>query len=174
MDRGETLKIFSVIKANYGNFFKNMPKADAEAMVNLWTDMFSDKPYHLVGQALKAYIASDISGYPPNVGQINEQIKNLIQQNGMTEYDAITTIRKAMSNSIYNSQQEFDKLPKIIQRLVGSPNQLKEWATMDMNEFETVVASNLMRSYKVIKKEETEKAMLPKEIKKLIDKGIGV
>ena len=169
MNITETLKIFSVIKANYGNFFKNMPKVDAEAMVNLWAEMFQDTPYELVGAAVKAYIATDTDGYPPNVGKIKEMIRKLTQQEEMTEQEAVRLILRACSNSTYNSQSEFEKLPPVLKRLVGSPNQLKEWAAMDSDIVNSVVSSNLMRSYKVIAERERQHQALPSGMRMLIE-----
>lgn len=169
MDRIETLKIFSVIKANYSNFFKSMSKIDAEAMVTLWADMFSDVDYSLVGAAVKTYIATDTTGFPPNVGQINEQIRKLTQKEQMTEQEAVSLVMKAARNGIYNAEREFNNLPPILQRLAGSPEQIKAWAMMDVDELQTVVSSNLMRSYRVIAKNEEIKQSLPGSVKALLE-----
>lgn len=168
MNREETLKIFSVIKANYGNFFKSMTKTDAEAMVSLWEDMFSDEPYELVGAAVKSFIASDVEGYPPNVGKIKEHIKKLTEPDEMTEQEAANLIFKALSNSIYNSESEFEKLPPTLQTLVGSPNMLREWAMMDSDTVHSVISSNLMRSYRNISEREKFKQALPSSVKNLL------
>lgn len=168
MTYDETAKIFTVLKVNYNNFFKSLSRMEAEAMLNLWTEMFADEPYELVGAAIKTYIATDTTGYPPNVGKIKEHVRNLMQPNIMTEQEAVNLIFKACSNSAYNSQAEFDKLPPILQRLVGSPARLKEWALMDSDVLHSVVASNLMRSYKAIVEKEKQNQALPSDIKKLI------
>lgn len=169
MDRGETLKVFAVLKANYGNFFKTLSRTDAEAMVNLWNEMFMDEPYELVGAAIKAYIATDVSGFPPNVGKIKDHIKKLTQQEEMTEQEAVNLILKACSNSNYNSESEFNKLPPVLQRLVGSPNQLREWAMMDSQVLNSVVSSNLMRSYKVVAERERQTKALPNHIRAFLE-----
>lgn len=169
MNREETLKVFSVLKANYNNFFKTLSRTDAEAMVNLWNEMFFDSEYRLVGAAVKAYIASDTTGYPPNVGQINEQIRKLTASEEMTEQEAVGMIMKALSNGIYGAREEFDKLPPILQKLVGSPQQLRDWATMDIEEINTVISSNLMRSYRTLAKRETERQALPSNLVQMIE-----
>lgn len=164
----ETLKIFAVLKANYSNFFKSMSRIDAEAMVNLWAEMFADEPYEVVGMAIKSYIASDVNGYPPNVGVIKEQMRKLSQTEGLTEQEAINLITKACKNGSYGAKEEFEKLPPILQRLVGSPSQIKEWALMDTDQFKSVVSSNLMRSYRVMAERERQHQALPSDIKNLI------
>lgn len=168
MNVTETLKIFAVIKANYSPFFKGISKIDAEAMVNLWAEMFADTPYEIVGAAVKAHIATDTEGYPPNVGKIKEQIRKLSQSNELTEQEAVRLILNACSNSTYNSQGEYDKLPPVLQRLVGSPRQLREWAAMDSDVVNSVVSSNLMRSYKAMAEREREHQALPNNVKTLL------
>jgi hypothetical protein len=164
----ETLKIFAVLKANYSNFFKSMSRIDAEAMVNLWAEMFEDEPYEVVGMAIKSYIASDVNGYPPNVGIIKEQMRKLTKTEGLTEQEAVNLITKACRNGNYGAKEEFDKLPPILKRLVGSPSQIKEWALMDADTFNSVVTSNLMRSYRVMAERERQHQALPSKIQSLI------
>lgn len=168
MNKEETLKIFAVMKANYANFYKGMSRIDAEAQVNLWCEMFADTPYEVVGAAVKAYIATDTTGYPANVGKIKEIIRKLTQTEEMSEQEAVRLIMRACSNSTYNSKEEFDKLPPTLQRLVGSPSQLREWAMMDSEILNSVVSSNLMRSYKVIAERERQHQALPSSVRNLI------
>ena len=168
MNVNETLKILSVMKANYPNFYKNMSRIDAEAQVNLWSEMFEDTPYEIVGTAVKSYIATDVNGYPPNIGIIKEQIKKLTQTEELTEQEAVNLIMKALQNSTYHAEEEFNKLPSVLQKLVGSPNMLREWAMMDISVVNSVVSSNLMRSFKAIKEQERVQQALPSSTKKAI------
>lgn len=169
MNVNETLKILSVLKANYPNFYKGMSKIDAEAQVSLWSEMFEDTPYELVGIAVKSYIATDVNGYPPNIGKIKEHIKSLSRpDNELSEQEAVNLIMKALKNSNYGAEEEFNKLPSILQKLVGSPNMLREWAMMDIATVNSVVSSNLMRSFKSIKETERVQQSLPSSIKNTI------
>ena len=68
MTRDETLKIMAVLKATYPNFYKDMTRRDAEGVVALWTDMFSEDSYNAVAAAVKAFIASDSKGVSPGGG----------------------------------------------------------------------------------------------------------
>ena len=169
MDRAETLKIFSVIKAEYRNHFKDISAVDANAMVDLWTEMFADVDYSIVGAAVKSYILTNTSGHPPKVGQINELIRKLTQPEAMTEQEASNLIFKALSNSIYNAEAEYNKLPPILQTLVGSPNMLREWAMMDSDTVKSVISSNLMRSYRVAEERQRIKEALPSNIRAMLE-----
>lgn len=168
MTYDETLKVFAVLKANYSNFFKNLSRIDAEAQVALWAEMFADTPYEMVGMAVKTYIATDVEGYPPNVGRIKRELMKLTEKEQMTEQEAVSLIIKATRNGNYGADEEFEKLPQTLKRLVGHPSQLRIWASMDESEIQTVVASNLMRSYRAIAKREEEYQALPSSIKNLL------
>ncbi|MBR4111861.1 MAG: hypothetical protein IKK53_02385 [Ruminiclostridium sp.] len=169
MTYDETLKIFAVLKANYSNFFKDITRQDAEAQVRLWCEMFEDDTYTAVGAAVKAYIATDTSGYPPNVGKIKSCLLKFMQaEEELTEIEATNRILKAVERGIYNSVEEFEKLPETLKRLVGSATRLREWALMDSDELNSVVASNLMRSYRAIKESGRQTAVLPASIRNVI------
>ena len=63
------------------------------------------------------------------------------------------------------ARAEFDKLPPVIQRLVGAPSQLQEWAQMDSDTVNSVVASNFQRSYRARAKNERDYLALPSSVK---------
>ena len=165
MTREETLKIMSVLKAAYPNFYRGMSRDDALAAVNLWNTMFSDEPYSLVSNGVLALIACDTKGFPPSIGQVKEYIHHIHSQNEMTESEAWELVRKALSNSSYHAQEEFDKLPPILQRIIGSPTMLKDWSMVDIDDLQTVVQSNFMRSFRARLQSEKEYQALPSAIK---------
>ena len=92
-------------------------------------------------------------------------MREIRQPETMTELEAWNLIKRAVSNSLYNSKQEYDKLPSTLQRLIGSHNVLREWATLDSKQFDTVVQSNFMRSYKVRSEKEKEFLALPESVR---------
>ena len=61
--------------------------------------------------------------------------------------------------------EAFNNLPPILQRLVGSPNQLLEWGRMGNEALNTVIASNFMRSYRVRAEHEREYLLMPGDVK---------
>lgn len=168
MDRADTLKILSVLRGAYPAFYRDTTKREAESIANLWADMFADDDYIIVAAAVKALIASDSKGYPPVIGQIKERIRRLTEPQEMTEAEAWALVSKAVKNGLYGSKEEFEKLPADIRRIVGSPNQLRDWAMADSDSLQTVVASNFQRSYRAIAKANKEYAALPGDVKKMI------
>ena len=170
MTYDETLTIMSVLKAAYPNYYKDMRRSDADAIVSLWVEMFKDDPVEIVAVAVKAHIATDKKGFPPHIGAIKEAIVKLSASNEMTEMEAWALVNKATQNSKYNSAQEFEALPPVVQRIVGSPNQLREWAMMDSETVNSVVASNFQRSYKARAANEREVLALPQDVRQTMER----
>lgn len=170
MTREETLTVLAVLKAAYPSFYKDMKRDEAEQIVRLWTEMFADEPARLVASAVKAHIATDEKGFPPHIGAIKTAIRKLTQPDEMTEMEAWGLVRHAIGNGIYGAAKEFEKLPKLIQRIVGSPGQLREWAVMDEETLNSVVASNFQRSYRMRAESEREFMALPSEIRETVGK----
>jgi hypothetical protein len=79
-------------------------------------------------------------------------------------------MNKSTKSKYYSHESEFQKLPSILQKLVGSANQLVEWNRMSDTVLESVVASNFMRSYRAKAANVREYEMLPADAKKFMGK----
>lgn len=167
MNNADTLKILSVLRGAYPAFYRDMTRQEADGVVALWAEMFADEPYQLVAAAVKALIATDDKGYPPHIGAVKARIRQLSEPQAMTEAEAWGLILRATQRGLYNSQKEFEKLPPEIQSIVGSANQIREWAMMSADEVGTVVASNFQRSYRAKATAIRENAALPADVKAL-------
>ena len=77
MNTRETQGLLAMIKAAYPNFYRDMPRADLVAAVNLWQKQFSEYDVSAVKAALHALIATRKEGYPPTIGAVKEQIAKL-------------------------------------------------------------------------------------------------
>jgi hypothetical protein len=155
----------AVLETAYPMFYAKKTQQEREDAIKLWAEMFADEPGEVVAMATKALIKSRVSTFPPGIGEITEKIQQIMQPDQMTELEAWGLVVKAVSNSTYNSGEEFKKLPPVVQRLVGAPSQLKEWAAMDSETLNSVVASNFQRSYKVRAKNERDYLALPSSVK---------
>lgn len=168
MDRTQTILILSVLKAAYPHAFQNLSKADGEAMLNLWTAMFTEESYEEVNAAVGALISTRTVGYSPTVGEVKEQIRKLHHHTDIDENYAWVLVSRASRNGSYHSREEFEKLPPEVQKVVGSPEQLKQWASMDAETVESVIASNFKRSFRVHAEREAEVSKLPPQIREMI------
>ena len=161
----ETKMLMAVIKAAYPNYYRDMGKEELLAVVNLWHDMFRDEPFELVIAATKRLIATDTNGFPPVIGQIKEQLFALQNPKTMPEQEAWSLVRRSIR--YYEAKEKFDALPPLLKSLVGSPSTLREWARMDEDTVNSVVASNFMRSYRARAASNKEFSMLPREIQEI-------
>lgn len=173
MTKREIAELITVMQANYPDSFKGQSDAVVGAKITLWYDFFKDHPKELVYAAAKAFIANDTKGFMPNIGQINACIQKIVNQDEMTEGEAWGYVAKALRNSTYNAVEEFAALPERIQRLVGSQNQLREWALMDVETVQSVVASNFQRTFRARQKSDTEYEQLPGDVKRMMQSLSG-
>ncbi|MGB4293798.1 MAG: replicative helicase loader/inhibitor [Bacteroidales bacterium] len=154
----------AILKTAYPTFYKNYSKEDVNAAVDLWATMFSEESIQVVTEAIKALMCT--LKYPPTIADVKEKIAMITQPLMMTEMEAWSRVRGAIS--YYHANEAFANLPPMLQKIVGSPNVLKEWSQMDIETLNTVVQSNFMRSYKAKVAQEREYAMLPSSTKQLI------
>lgn len=169
MIKKEMAEILAIMQANYPDDFRGMSDTAMNAKINLWFMQFRDDDYKEVLAAVMAHIATDTNRFMPPVGVIKAKLVEIRQPDEMTEMEAWELVSKATRNSTYNSAEEFAKLPPVVQRLVGSHMQLKEWAAMDADTLQSVVASNFQRSYKVRAKSEREYLALPSSVKTFME-----
>lgn len=158
MNAQETGKILATISEVYPSFRKDR---NIQATQDVWLTVFEHTPYRTVERALIAYIAADAKGFPPVPGAINEKIRQMRELSGLSENDAWILVLKAVRRGIYNSAEEFAKLPEEVQRAVGHPSQLHEWAMLDAGEINTVIAASFKRSWRARKELENSLGGMP-------------
>ena len=164
MTVNDARKIIAVMLVSYPNF----KPIDTELMATTWADMLNEYSYEQVSVALKCYITTDTSGFAPSIGQLIDKLKTVEQPQELNELQAWGLVRKAINNSGYHSEEEFAKLPPLVQKAVGTPGQLKQWGMSDIESIETVAQSNFIRTYRAVVKREDEVSRMPIEIRKLI------
>jgi len=173
MTRQDTLMLMSLLRAAYPQYYAKQGVDDAKAAVNLWHMMFQDDDAQLVSAAVKAFIATDTKGFPPVVGQIKAKLDMIMREayggGEMTPMEAWAKVQKAIRNSAWHAQEEFDKLPDTIRAVIGGPIALRDYAMMDSETVNSVVASNFQRSFTARRDHVTEMRMLPADVKAFIE-----
>nr|DAV31393.1 MAG TPA: replisome organizer [Caudoviricetes sp.] len=164
MTEKEVRQLLAMTQAVYPNY--NPPSR--EAAVNAWLMCLDEYDNNVVMAAFKAYMTTNTSGFAPAPGQLIEILQTLTQPSELNELEAWSIVRKALRNCGYNSEQEFAKLPTVVQKAVGTPQQLKIWAC-DSEFNENVVSSNFIKTYRTEVKRATELKKMPAEIQKLIE-----
>ena len=162
--RDETIELLMIVQAAFPNY----KPPDKTVAVNTWFLMLSDYPYQQVQMALKAYIATDTSGFAPSIGQIIDKMQMINSHAEQNEMEAWSLVSKALRNGNYKSKEEFDKLPDLVKEAVGSPENIHNWAQSDIKSIESVIQSNFIKSYRLVVNRQKEIQKLPKEIKAMI------
>ena len=175
MTKQETAKIIYVIKATYPNSFKNYTTQDYDNMIAAWSSVMEDYTYEQTSAGLKVYLSSDTKGFPPSPGQVIDCITKITTppQNDLTVDEAWGYVLKAAANSGYNAAAEFEKLPEIVRKTVGSVANLRNMGMMNSDEFHTVEKSHFYRSYRTNVEREKEIAKIPSSVRALIGVALG-
>ena len=165
MTRDEAKKIIMIISASYPNF----KPQDIRMTVDIWHSMLDEYSYTQVSIAVKAYIASDTSGFAPSIGQVVGLMKKIEEPEELNEMEAWGLVSRAIRNGYYGAEKEFEKLPPLVQKAVGAPGQLRNWSQTDIESIESVAQSNFIRNYRSVVKSSQETARMPESIRKLIE-----
>ena len=147
MTREETKKILMAMQVLYRNF-----RVDDElktATVDMWTEMLSDLSYEQVSQAVKEFAQTDTKGFPPTVGQIRANVAGHRTVDLMGEGRAWELVYQALQNGYYGAEEEFNKLPEDCRSALGGAGQLRQWATMNIDDI-SVAESNFKRAYRAV------------------------
>ena len=165
MTRTETIKLLMVIQSAYPNF----KPPDKTVAVDAWYTMLKDMDYNVVQMGLRAYITSDTSGFAPSIGQLINTMYTIQNPQELNEMEAWALVSKALRNGYYGAVEEFNNLPPLVQKAVGSPDNLRNWAQTDSESIENVVQSNFMRSYRLVVNRENEIKKMPADVRTLIE-----
>lgn len=143
-----------------------IPDKDA---FNIWFELLKDLDYETLSYAVKKHMQSEEK--EPSVASIRKHALDLqvIQGDELNDIAAWGLVLKAMRNSAYHAEEEFAKLPPIIQRAVANPGQLHEWAISEDVDgtWMSVTQSNFMRTYRAELAKEKELRKLSLDLLKI-------
>lgn len=144
MTESEFAKIVAGLKAVYAD-----PKyIEGKMAMETWYNLLKDLDYKTASMATQAYMQTE--KFPPTPADIRRYASQITSPltNDMSEVEAWGMVSKAICNSLYHSEEEFNRLPKLIQQTLGNHIRLRELAQLESSELQTVEASNFMRSYR--------------------------
>lgn len=151
----ETKKLLITINALYPNWKVENPEATTQA----WSWALADYPADGINAALQIFLKTDNAGFAPSVSQLITAMHKPNEVEQLSEGEAWNLVKSAIQDSGYHASEQFEKLPPIIQRCVGSANMLHQWSQADSDEVNTVIMSNFQRTYRAVlsKQEFTDK-----------------
>ena len=137
---------------------------------DVWYSMLKDLDYALASRAVQMHMQTEET--PPTVAGIRKQSAKLKadETDDLNETAAWSLVLKAIRRSTYYSDEEFAKLPPVVQRAVSSPRQLREWATLEDVDGKTltVIQSNFQRTFRVEQQRERERRKLSPDVLQLM------
>lgn len=176
MTKQETSKLLTVIQGIWPSFQNNRY---VDATTTIWWKLFTAESYEEMEAAVIAYASTDTKGFAPAPGALKEILAQMRDASGdgeLTETEAWALVRKAMTRGLYNAEEEFAKLPPVCQQVVGDKAVLHDWAMLDADKVDTVIASNFQRSYRARAENARTMAKLPESIRNMLLpelRGIG-
>lgn len=164
MTRDETVKIIRIMCDCYPNY----KPSNLSETVDVWQMMLDEYEYSQISLALKTYVHSDTSGFAPSIGQLINKLHEIQAPQELNEMEAWLLVGRALRNGTYGAVEEFNKLPPLVQKAVGNPDNLRNWAQTNSESIENVVQSNFMRTYRIVVNRAREYQKMPKDIQALI------
>lgn len=165
MTREETVKIIRIICGSFPNF----KPSDLSETVDIWNMMLEEYTYNQIAGALKSYILADSTGFAPSIGQLIAKVKTIEEPAQLNESEAWGLVSKAIRNGYYGAVEEFSKLPPLVQKAVGTPDNLRNWSQTNLESVETVIQSNFLRAYRVEAQRAAEISKMPSDVKTMIE-----
>lgn len=135
-----------------------------------WYGLLKDLDYKLLSFGLKKYMQTEWK--EPSIAALRECANSIAPQSTeLNETEAWEKVSKAIRNSGHHAEEEFARLPKLIQKAVSSPGQLREWALSENVDgtWLSVVQSNFQRTYRAEVQREQERRKLSSDLLKIID-----
>jgi len=157
MNKQETVKILATLEAHTPHQFEKINNKVKENILDLWAARFIHDDYKIVYQAVLNYIDNDIRGFIPTIGAIKDEVRKIQYPDELTEIEAFAEIYKRIGDKYPTSKEAFNSLPVILQKVVASPSQLKEWGMMQTETVQSVISSHIQRTYRSVIEKEREK-----------------
>ena len=135
-----------------------------------WYGLLKDLDYKLLSFGLKKYMQTEWK--EPSIAALRECADSIAPQSAeLNETEAWEKVSRAIRNSGYHAEEEFARLPELIQKAVSSPGQLREWALSENvdGRWLSVVQSNFQRTYRAEVQREQERRKLSPDLLKIMD-----
>lgn len=160
MNKEETIKFITALDVMYPNTFKDFDINKKRLLIDMWQSSLQDFNYEICFNALQQYVNSNTSGFVPTPANIISNINKIKPKNELSSNDAYGLVYKAICNSSYNSQEEWNKLPSEIQKIV-SAERLRQLAKAESDAELVSFQASFKRDYEKKVQEQKEFDALP-------------
>lgn len=137
--------------------------------LEIWLSYFSENTTNEFKEAVNQHIKT--SSKFPTIADI----KKLIYDNSSESYDNTELwekLLKAIRNSNYHAEEEFEELPEIVKAYIRSPYQLQEMAIMNSDDLHNIEKGRFFKQIEILKQSYEKKTISGKTNNLLMNKGI--
>ena len=151
--------MLEILEANYGQ--KYYDGVNKDNVTKLWTAMFRNDDPRLVMQGVQNCI--NTMAYKPTIADIRRRMAQSKLSGQMTELEAFQAVSRAVdaADSRDAAVRAYTELTPLLRKLVGNPEQLRSWRAVGEESFQTVVMSQIVRSYRELAQREADYYALP-------------
>ncbi len=142
MTREDIKRLLGMITITYPNFKLN----DPALAVDVWHQILEPDEAQNIFDAFSVYARTDTSGFAPSPGKLHMMIADRLSDE-IDEGEIMTMLTMASRNANYGFQDEFDKMPKALQKAVGSPTNIRNWGQMEQDQL-NYTFNNIIKAYK--------------------------
>lgn len=169
MTKEEVKQILTYLKNQFPQSFAHLQTdADANMFVAIWHDILKDEDKRLVQAAVRRLVATNTTGFAPNIGMIRNEMKNVAGIKPLDADEAWKQVRRIWTNLSSDNPSEisaeYDALPKAVKRIY-TPADLVELAFhTTSHDIEAFEKPRFMSAYKSISADEIDKQLEHKTI----------
>ena len=142
-----------------------------ENAINVWYRLLKDLDYKTASLALQKHMMT--SPFPPTIADIRSAAAEFTTAadgtEELSELSAWALVRRAVQNSNYNAESEYERLPDAVRMAVGSPDNLREMAVMPIETVESVEQSHFIKAYRAVRTREKELQKLSPAVRAFLD-----
>lgn len=142
MSREDIKRLLGMITVTYPNFKLN----DPSLAVDVWYRILEPDDAQNIFDAFSVYARTDTSGFAPSPGKLHMMIADRLSDE-IDEGEIMTILTMASRNANYGFQAEFDKMPRALQKAVGSPTNIRNWGQMEQDQL-NYTFNNIIKAYK--------------------------
>lgn len=164
MTENEVGKLLFTIDTLFPTFKVENPEATKKA----WTWALKDYPAEAIMGALEIFVKTNTSGFAPSVSQLINAMHMPQDNEHLSEGEAWALVKRAIQDGNYHAEERFNELPPIVQRAVGSPNMIHQWAGSESSEVNTVIMSNFQRTYRAVLSKQGYQDRVPEPLSDLV------
>ena len=177
----EALKVLGSIEAAFPTGRQAQEARIMAANAAVWADMLQEYSYDTVMAAVRTFISSSGSAFPPTIAQIIQTIRELQSYRikaAIDSNEAWTMVLKAMNNAPDRIGAAYDVLPDPVKKALGANrsegiNNLHRWGyTSDNKTLESVIGTRFRKRYEQQEAAREQWAKIPAQIQKQIAAGI--